>query len=120
MSDVLQPELSRDDAPQDADRAISSGTPVPSDLFALTKALVFTKESYRILRAKAIPRPRPPVDEDASSRVIEAVFPPRPARVKPDPALTPWDLMDEEDSPEGITFSLFQRRPHAIARPEAA
>ena len=35
MSDVLQSELSHDDAPQDADTAISPGTPVPSDLFAL-------------------------------------------------------------------------------------
>lgn len=66
------------------------------DLFALTRALVFTKEAYRTLR-----RPRP-----------AAPAPTEPIRVdiKPIVALTPWDLMDDEASEGGIAFTFFQRR----------
>ena len=87
------------------------------DLVALTRALVFTKEAYRTLRTKAAPPPTPPAGHHApvlqvaggrESYPIAAAQPARP--------LTPWDLMDEVDSPEGVTFATFQRRPQPSER----
>jgi hypothetical protein len=64
--------------------------------FILTRAMVFTREAYRSLR-------------------IAPSHPPAPAKgIGPAP-LTPWDLMDEEESDAGIAFTLFQRRSERAA-----
>jgi hypothetical protein len=90
------------------------------DLFALTRALVFTKEAYRTLRSKVQGRRNETMRitpaEDAAAQPEETfVIPPLMSK-----ALTPWDLMDEADSTSGVTFSEFQARQLARQRRRAA
>lgn len=86
-----------------------------NDLFALARALVFTREAYRTLQTKATPRPTPPAGHPAPFLQVAG----RPesfpiAAARPERPLTPWDLMDDHDSPEGVAFATFQRRPHHV------
>ena len=87
-----------------------------SDLLALTRALVFTKEAYRTLRTRSTSRPTPPAGPLAPTLKVAGrpeSFPIAAARAER--PLTPWDLMDEVDSPDGVTFATFQRRPQQAA-----
>jgi hypothetical protein len=91
-------------------------------MFALTRALVFTKEAYRTLRAKVTPRRRPAIDDSealAAATAQQAMMVGASAvspmvsdasSLTPADALTPWDMIDEEDSPAGVTFTIFQQR----------
>lgn len=63
-----------------------------SELFALSRALSFTRRALR-LRSRA---------EPATSDVLAAV--------SAEPALTPWDLIGEDDTEGGVAFTLFQKR----------
>ena len=91
--------------------------PRRDDLFALTRALVFTKEAYRTLRTKSAPPPTPPAGQRAPTLKVAGGRESYPiAAAQPARALTPWDLMDEVDSPEGVMFATFQRRPQPSER----
>jgi hypothetical protein len=86
-----------------------------TDVFTLTRALVFTKEAYRTLRSRGRDaRPSPARNAAPEAAGLAAAGPrrvgeaPAPARV-----LTPWDLIDEDPSPAGVTFTVFQQRPRA-------
>ena len=88
------------------------------DVFALTRALVFTKDTYRTLRAKVTQaRERPPVDEHAVVQAAQAALASLPI---PERALTPWDLIDEEPSAAGVEFTNFQQRARDLQRELAA
>lgn len=103
------------------DPLVFGSVPSPSagtsrtDVLALTRALVFTKEAFRTLRSRVKPGSRPSADEAVIARATDALAGraadacPSPAPRR-GPALTPWDLMDEDDSPAGVTFAFFQRR----------
>lgn len=116
----------------------TEAAPARDDLFALTRALVFTKEAYRTLKTRSAPRPTPPaaaaVTHGVAFRSEPAVqgfaqslhgvgqpesFPITAAAgavPQAERPLTPWDLMDESDARGGVTFAAFQRRPAASDR----
>jgi hypothetical protein len=90
-------------------------TPAPRvDLFALTKALVFTKEAYRTLKNKVRNRRTETMrlaDSHETSAMEQAeVFVAAPLSIVRDKALTPWDMMDDEESDGGVAFTEFQAR----------
>lgn len=64
------------------------------EIFALTRALVFTKEAYRNLRWRG----------------AHASAPKAAASPADSPVLTPWDMIDEEAGEAGIAFTPFQQR----------
>lgn len=84
------------------------------DLFALTRALVFTKEAYRTLKNKVRGQREETMrlaDDSAGTNADEAVtFVAPPLSIVRDKALTPWDMMDDEENMEGVEFTQFQRR----------
>jgi len=104
-----------------------SPVPPPSvDVMALTRALVFTKETYRTLRSKAESKAEV-VDLEAVARAARvAIESPTltharlPETHVSDRALTPWDMIDEEPSPAGVEFTGFQQRARDAAREMAA
>jgi hypothetical protein len=95
------------------------------DLFALTRALVFTKEAYRTLKAKVRGRRnemmRLTPDDEGAAIEPAVTFIAAPLAMTRDKALTPWDLMDDEENDAGVTFAEFQqRRPLERQRRRAA
>lgn len=88
-----------------------------ADVFSLTRALVLTKEAYRNLWSR--PRHAGTAGAAESSRSFGKTPTVRARRTAsrkstsvPD-VLTPWDLIDEDPSPTGVTFAVFQQRPRA-------
>jgi hypothetical protein len=84
------------------------------DLFALTRALVFTKEAYRTLKNKVRSRRNQTMrlvdGQEASAAEPAETFVAAPLSIVRDKALTPWDMMDDEETDAGVTFSEFQAR----------
>lgn len=77
------------------------------EVFALTRALSFTRRAYRTLMMRSRSTPSP-----ATPEVLTAVT--------AEPALTPWDMIDEHDSQDGVAFTFFQQRSEPQATQSAA
>lgn len=74
------------------------------ELFALTRALSFTRLAYQSLR----PRSRP-----SKPTVLSPI-------THPAPALTPWDLIEDRDTEGGVAFTAFQQRSEPRVTQSAA
>lgn len=77
------------------------------EVFALTRALSFTRRAYRTLTMRSRSAPAP-----ATAEVLNAIA--------AEPALTPWDMIDERDSQDGVAFTFFQQRSEPQATQSAA
>jgi hypothetical protein len=125
------------DAPADAILAEArSNDAVSNEAFSLSRAFVATKEACRSFRSRVMRHGQPygrAADGDESTggptlRTSATARSRRAAGRKPatvPTVLTPWDLLDEDPSPAGVTFAPFQQRPrlsplHPLQQQQAA